>query len=69
MDFEDEFCAMVSYFLYLWVDLWVDFILKYGMGYKLSDGMIGVVFNDDIRMMFMEGIVDSFIVYMASSYS
>jgi polo-like kinase 1 len=68
-DSEDESRAMASYFPHLWVDSWVDFTSKYGMGYKLSDGTIGVAFNDDTRMMFMEGTADSPIVYMASPHS
>jgi len=34
----------------LWVTKWVDFSSKYGVGYILSDGSIGVYFNDSTKI-------------------
>jgi len=34
----------------LWVTRWVDYTSKYGLGYVLSDGTYGVVFNDATKM-------------------
>lgn len=33
-----------------WVVRWVDYSTKYGLGYLLSDGTVGVVFNDSSRI-------------------
>lgn len=33
-----------------WVVRWVDYTSKYGLGYLLSDGSVGVVFNDQSRI-------------------
>merc|ERR1719261_401706 len=33
----------------LWVTKWVDYSSKYGVGYILSDGSIGVYFNDSTK--------------------
>ena len=30
----------------VWVRKWVDYSNKYGLGYQLSDGSVGVLFND-----------------------
>jgi hypothetical protein len=29
---------------------WIDYSLKYGLGYKLSNGCYGVLFNDNTKM-------------------
>jgi len=34
----------------LWVTKWVDYSTKYGVGYILSDGSIGVYFNDSTKI-------------------
>ena len=34
-----------------WVVRWVDYSSKYGLGYLLSDGTVGVIFNDQTRIM------------------
>jgi len=34
----------------LWVTKWVDYASKYGVGYILSDGSIGVYFNDSTKI-------------------
>jgi polo-like kinase 1 len=34
----------------LWVTKWVDYSSKYGVGYILSDGAIGVYFNDSTKI-------------------
>jgi len=34
----------------LWVTKWVDYSSKYGVGYMLSDGSIGVYFNDSTKV-------------------
>jgi len=34
----------------LWVTKWVDYSSKYGVGYILSDGSIGVYFNDSTKI-------------------
>merc|ERR1719146_575864 len=34
----------------LWVTRWVDYSSKYGVGYILSDGSIGVYFNDSTKI-------------------
>lgn len=34
----------------LWVSRWVDYSSKYGVGYSLSDGSIGVYFNDSTKI-------------------
>merc|ERR1719160_2366964 len=33
----------------MWVSRWVDYSSKYGIGYVLSDGAIGVYFNDSTK--------------------
>ena len=35
----------------LWISKWVDYSNKYGLGYQLSDGTVGVLFNDSTKMM------------------
>lgn len=37
----------------LWVVKWVDYSSKYGVGYVLSDGSIGVYFNDSTKILLM----------------
>merc|ERR1740121_209376 len=34
----------------LWVTKWVDYSSKYGVGYMLSDGSVGVYFNDSTKI-------------------
>ncbi|XP_071955644.1 serine/threonine-protein kinase PLK1-like [Antedon mediterranea] len=34
----------------LWVSKWVDYSDKYGLGYQLCDGSVGVLFNDSTRL-------------------
>jgi hypothetical protein len=34
----------------VFVDRWVDFTVKYGLGYSLSDGSDGVYFNDSTTL-------------------
>ena len=34
----------------MYVAKWVDYSNKYGFGYQLSDGAVGVLFNDKTRM-------------------
>jgi cell cycle serine/threonine-protein kinase CDC5/MSD2 len=34
----------------IYVSKWVDYSTKYGLGYLLSDGTAGVVFNDSTRI-------------------
>lgn len=33
-----------------WVKRWVDYSNKYGLGYQLSDGSVGALFNDMSKM-------------------
>ncbi|XP_071853198.1 serine/threonine-protein kinase PLK1-like isoform X1 [Apostichopus japonicus] len=35
----------------LWVSKWVDYSDKYGLGYQLNDGSVGVLFNDSTRLL------------------
>jgi polo-like kinase 1 len=43
----------------LWVVKWVDYSSKYGVGYILSDGSIGVYFNDSTKILLLpEGRFD-----------
>jgi hypothetical protein len=32
------------------ISKWVDYSYKYGLGYQLSDGSVGVLFNDNTKM-------------------
>jgi len=34
----------------VWISKWVDYSNKYGLGYQLSDGSVGVLFNDTTKM-------------------
>ena len=34
----------------IWISKWVDYSNKYGLGYQLSDGSVGVLFNDSTKM-------------------
>jgi polo-like kinase 1 len=34
----------------VWVKKWVDYSSKYGLGYILSNGSIGVFFNDSTKI-------------------
>ena len=42
--------ALIDTFPPVWVTKWVDYTSKYGLGYRLSDGTFGVVFNDATKM-------------------
>ena len=42
--------ASMDNFPPLWVTRWVDYTSKYGLGYVLSDGTFGVMFNDATKM-------------------
>lgn len=35
---------------WVWVSSWVDFTTKYGLGYLLADGTVGVYFNDSTKI-------------------
>ena len=35
----------------VWVKRWVDYSSKYGLGYTLSNGCLGVYFNDNSKML------------------
>ncbi|XP_014661949.1 PREDICTED: serine/threonine-protein kinase PLK1-like isoform X2 [Priapulus caudatus] len=37
-----------------WISKWVDYSDKYGLGYQLSDGSVGVLFNDSTRLVLNE---------------
>jgi len=37
-----------------WISKWVDYSDKYGLGYNLSDGSVGVLFNDATRLIMNE---------------
>ena len=47
---EDASCSIMASFPPLWVTRWVDYTSKYGLGYVLSDGTFGVMFNDATKM-------------------
>ena len=34
-----------------WISKWVDYSEKYGLGYQLSDNSVGVLFNDNTRIL------------------
>lgn len=34
----------------VWVQKWIDYSSKYGLGYLLSDGSAGVFFNDSTKI-------------------
>lgn len=40
-----------------WVSKWVDYTDKYGLGYQLCDNSIGVVFNDNTRVILLNNMV------------
>lgn len=42
----------------LWVTKWVDYSSKYGVGYTLSDGSLGVYFNDSTKVILVGGRFD-----------
>jgi polo-like kinase 1 len=33
-----------------WISRWVDYSDKYGLGYQLCDNSVGVVFNDNTKV-------------------
>ena len=37
-----------------WISKWVDYSDKYGLGYQLNNGSVGVLFNDTTRMLMNE---------------
>ena len=37
-----------------WISKWVDYSDKYGIGYNLSDGSVGVLYNDATRLLMNE---------------
>jgi hypothetical protein len=39
----------------LWVTKWVDYSSKYGVGYQLAGGHVGVLFNDMSSLVFLPG--------------
>lgn len=53
----------------LWVAKWVDYSSKYGVGYMLSDGTVGIYFNDATKMVFTGKTDDSIILYRGSEAS
>lgn len=36
-----------------WVSKWVDYSDKYGFGYELCDGGVGVMFNDTTKLIML----------------
>lgn len=46
----DSFPTPVLNTKLLWITKWVDYSNKYGFGYQLSDGSVGILFNDTTRM-------------------
>jgi polo-like kinase 1 len=50
------------------VTKWVDYSSKYGIGYKLSNGCYGVLFNDSTKMILNQNCFD-FIYIRRESYS
>ena len=34
----------------LWISTWVDYTTKYGLGYLLNNGCVGVYFNDSTKI-------------------
>ena len=54
-DFEDMLCKETEAMSILqtpsvWVTRWVDYTSKYGLGYMLANGSIGVYFNDSTKI-------------------
>jgi len=41
----------------IWVTKWVDYSDKYGFGYELSDGCVGVMFNDLSQMVLLANLM------------
>ena len=48
-DAEDPACNPI-----FWISKWVDYSDKYGLGYQLCDGSVGVLFNDTSRFLLKE---------------
>ena len=46
---EDPACTPI-----FWISKWVDYSDKYGLGYQLNNGSVGVLFNDTTRMLMNE---------------
>ena len=34
----------------VWITQWLDYSSKYGLGYKISNGCVGVLFNDATKI-------------------
>ena len=49
---EDE-CEAPEAVPIFWVSKWVDYSDKYGLGYQLSDNSVGVLFNDQTRLLLL----------------
>ena len=49
------------------ISKWVDYSSKYGIGYKLSNGWYGVLFNDSTKMLLNENLFDFIYVRRESS--
>lgn len=47
MDTEEQDPARAPIY---WVAKWVDYSNKYGLSYQLSDDSVGVMFNDQTKM-------------------
>jgi polo-like kinase 1 len=45
-----------------WVSKWLDFTFKYGLGFQLSNGLIGVNFNDNTKI--ISSGIDSQVKYI-----
>src|SRR4051812_13372811 len=48
VDTHDEEPASAPIF---WISKWVDYSNKYGLSYQLSDGSVGVIFNDGTKLL------------------
>lgn len=51
----------------VWVSKWIDYSSKYGMGYLLSNGDSGVVFNDSSKIVIQSGSKRFFYIERASN--
>ena len=63
---DDSSVDVMKYFPPLWVQSWVDYTSQYGIGYRLSDGTVGVSFNDESSVTFMSNEDSSPFVYEPS---
>jgi len=69
LDDADSSAAMKKAFPPLWVAKWVDYSSKYGVGYMLSDGTVGIYFNDATKMVYTGKSDNSIILYRGSEAS